>query len=87
MQCVREIGDVKTLMYPRLSEQEARIANRRCCLVLLSGYISAVNMAVGRLFSAGLLDCETLIKIDDHLFLKRRQLDQITKETIKDVYF
>lgn len=87
MQCVRETKDVKTLMAPALSEQEARIANRRLSLVLLSGYISAVNIAVGRLFSVGLLDRESLLIIDEHLFSKRRQLDRITKEAIKEVYF
>lgn len=86
MQCVQEIQNATLLIVPGLSQQEARLANNRCSIVLLSGYISAVNSAVGKLLSAGLLDCETLLKIDEYLFLKRRQLEQITRETIKDVY-
>lgn len=73
-------------MDPRLSQQEARIANGRFYMVLLSGYISAVNSAVGRLFSAGLLEKEQLLKIDEHLFSKRRQLEQLTRETIREIY-
>lgn len=87
MQCVKELEEVNTLTNQTLTEHEAKIANRRFSLVLLAGYISSVNKAVERLIAADLLDCETLLKIDEHLFLKRRQLEQITKEAIKEVYF
>lgn len=73
-------------MNPGLSQREVRIANNRFCIILLSGYISAVNSAVGRLYSTGLLEWGQLEKIDEHLFSKRRQLEQITRETIREIY-
>lgn len=87
MQSVIELKNVALTMNPRLSERDAKRLSLRTNIVLLSGYISAVNAAAVKLISNHLVDSSQILKIDEHLCLKRRELEQLIKEAIKEVYF
>lgn len=87
MQNVRELETITKTMNPWLSERDAKLASIRTNIILLSGYISAVNAAAVKLISGNLLESSQILKIDEHLFSKRRELEQLTKEAIQEVYF
>lgn len=72
---------------PWLSQQDARLLSIRTNIILLSAYISAVNATAVKLITNDLAESSQILKIDEHLCLKRRELEQLTKEAIRAVYF
>ncbi len=87
MQSVIDFNNLVSTVNPWLSEQDAKLASIRTNIILLSGYISVVNAAAVKLISNNLLENSQILKIDEHLFSKRRELEQLIEQAIKEVYF
>ena len=87
MQSVIDFNNIVSTANPWLSEQDAKLASIRTNIILLSWYISVVNAAAVKLISNNLLENSQILKIDEHLFSKRRELEQLIKQAIKEVYF